>query len=296
MVGFTAFSKGKVKEPREVVNLLSKLFSRFDQLCEDSKVYKVHTIGDCYVIMGYSGRVDKSKRNRGVIIDEAHRVVQTGLEMIDIIREVRESSDDQDLRNLDMRIGIHTGRVVAGIIGSKVVRYDIFGEGVLIANKMESNGIPGRVCVSGETRQLLEQSAEISADYQFEEHKTFQLASISKQVTSWAVSRRERESMDSGVASSDFNRSHSDANRIEEQSQEDSSNAYIEPEDNVEGSRRNMIKNGTNIKILPKPESSESAGSSSSQKQLMAGSTPSSQPKKSVNKDGMINFENQISK
>ena len=85
--------------------------------------------------------------------------------MIDIIREVRESSEDQDLKNLDMRIGIHTGRVVAGIIGSKVVRYDIFGEGVLIANKMESNGIPGRVCVSGETRALLEQSREISAEY-----------------------------------------------------------------------------------------------------------------------------------
>ena len=47
-----------------------------------------------------------------------------------------------------MRIGIHTGRVIAGIIGSKVVRYDIFGEGDLIANKMESNGIPGRVCIS----------------------------------------------------------------------------------------------------------------------------------------------------
>jgi len=47
-----------------------------------------------------------------------------------------------------MRIGIHTGRVIAGIIGSKVVRYDIFGEGVLIANKMECNGIPGRVFIS----------------------------------------------------------------------------------------------------------------------------------------------------
>jgi class 3 adenylate cyclase len=283
MVGFTAFSKGKVKEPREVVNLLSKLFSRFDQLCEDSKVYMVHTIGDCYVIMGYSGRVEKSKRTRAVIVDEAHRVVQTGLEMIDIIREVRESSEDQDLKNLDMRIGIHTGRVVAGIIGSKVVRYDIFGEGVLIANKMESNGIPGRVCVSGETRALLEPS-EISA-YQFEEHKTFQLASISKQVTSWAVSRRERESMESGVASSEYNRSHSDANRIEEQSQEDSSNAYLEPEDNVEGSRRNVVKSSTNTKVPPKPDSSESAGSSSSQKQLLAGSTPPSQPKKSTTKE-----------
>lgn len=57
-----------------------------------------------------------------------------------------------------MRIGVHTGRVVAGIIGSKVVRYDIFGSGVLIANKMESNGIPGKVCISEDTRSLISKS------------------------------------------------------------------------------------------------------------------------------------------
>jgi len=74
MVGFTSFSKN-VKDPREVVNLLSKLFSRFDQLCEENKVYKVHTIGDCYVIMGYNGKIDKSKRFRGVVVDEANRVI-----------------------------------------------------------------------------------------------------------------------------------------------------------------------------------------------------------------------------
>jgi class 3 adenylate cyclase len=106
-------------------------------------VYKVHTIGDCYVIMGYNGRIDKNKRSIGVVVDEAYRVCITGLEMIDIIVEVRDSDEKGDLSALDMRIGIHTGRVVAGIIGSKVVRYDIFGDGVLIANKMESNGIPG---------------------------------------------------------------------------------------------------------------------------------------------------------
>lgn len=154
VVGFTSFSKN-VKDPREVVNLLSKLFSRFDQLTEENKVYKVHTIGDCYVIMGYNGRVEKTKRNRAVVVDEANRVIQTGLEMIDIIKEVRESSEEVLLKDLDMRIGIHTGRVVAGIIGSKVVRYDIFGDGVLIANKMETHGIPGRVCISEETRRIL---------------------------------------------------------------------------------------------------------------------------------------------
>ena len=70
MVGFTAFSKN-VKDPREVVQLLSKLFSRFDQLCEENRVYKVHTIGDCYVIMGYNGKIDKSRRSKNVVIDEA---------------------------------------------------------------------------------------------------------------------------------------------------------------------------------------------------------------------------------
>ena len=54
-----------------------------------------------------------------------------------------------------MRIGIHTGRVVAGIIGSKVVRYDIFGEGVLTAYKMETNGEAGQVNISDDTRKLL---------------------------------------------------------------------------------------------------------------------------------------------
>ena len=160
------------------MNLLSKLFSRFDQLTEENKVYKVHTIGDCYVIMGYNGRVEKSKRSRAIVVDEANRVIQTGLEMIDIIKEVRESSEEVLLKDLDMRIGIHTGHVVAGIIGSKVVRYDIFGDGVLIANKMETHGIPGKVCVSEETKRILLQQPDILAEYQIDFHKVVDLKAI----------------------------------------------------------------------------------------------------------------------
>jgi class 3 adenylate cyclase len=63
--------------------------------------------------------------------------------MIDIITEVRNNSSNPDLKELNMRIGIHTGKIVAGIIGTQIVRYDIFGSDVLIANKMESNGLPG---------------------------------------------------------------------------------------------------------------------------------------------------------
>lgn len=93
MVGFTQFSNN-VKDQREVVALLSKLFSRFDQVCDEKRVYKVHTIGDCYVIMGYGNnpraRVDKGRRSRADASEEAHRVIQTGFEMIDIIKEIRE--------------------------------------------------------------------------------------------------------------------------------------------------------------------------------------------------------------
>ena len=195
MVKFTAFSKN-AKDPREVVNLLSKLFSRFDQLCEQNKVYKVHTIGDCYVIMGYNGRMEKSRRNLAAVVDETTRVIETGLEMIEIISEVRNASENLDLKELDMRIGVHTGRVVAGIIGSKVVRYDIFGEGVLIANKMESNGNPGQVCVSSDTRDVLMKNPETVRIYSFTPHNTVALPKINRTIQTFIVDHRS-DSFDS---------------------------------------------------------------------------------------------------
>ena len=100
----------------------------------------MHTVGNKYVVMGYTGKVEKSRRNRAVVIEEAVRVINTGLEMVEIMNEIREQSEILAYKTLDMRIGVHTGKVVAGIIGSKVVRYDIFGEGVLIGNKMEQSG------------------------------------------------------------------------------------------------------------------------------------------------------------
>ena len=122
------------------------------------------------MIMGYNGRIDKNKRSQNMVVDEANRVIQTGFEMIDIISEVRNQSDNLSIKDLGMRLGIHTGKVVAGIIGSKVVRYDIFGNGVLIANKMESNGIPGKVCISEDTRSLILSNPEYAREYYFTHH------------------------------------------------------------------------------------------------------------------------------
>ena len=70
-------------------------------LCEEKRVYKVHTIGDCYVVMGYNGRVDKTKRGRAVVVDEASRVVQTGFEMLQIIEDLKVAAENgRDVREV----------------------------------------------------------------------------------------------------------------------------------------------------------------------------------------------------
>ena len=148
IVRYTDF--GNKHEPVEVVSMLMELFKNFDHATKACHVYKVHTIGDCYVVMGFNGKVSMNERN---YYEEAKNVCKMGEEMITIIRDVRKKVN---FELLDMRIGIHTGTVIAGIIGSSVVRYDIFGSDVLIANKMESAGTPGRINISEETKKILE--------------------------------------------------------------------------------------------------------------------------------------------
>lgn len=143
--------------------------------------------------------------------------------MIDIIKEVRESSDNPDLKMLDMRIGIHTGRVVAGIIGSKVVRYDIFGNGVLIANKMESNGIAGKVCISEDTKRIIQRSPDIAENYYFKPHEIVELSKIGKKIQTYIIepitssvgSESDNESVDLSEYYSELSESKSGSSIIE---------------------------------------------------------------------------------
>lgn len=99
-------------------------------------VYKLYTIGDCYVVMGM---MDSNDRNEAL---EAKNVVEMGFEMINIIKRVRTYIN---FDKLDMRIGVHTGKIIGGVLGTDIVRYDIYGPDVLIANKMESKGEKGQV-------------------------------------------------------------------------------------------------------------------------------------------------------
>ena len=97
IAGFTKYSAGV--KPQDVVKMLKNLFTEFDKVCVKHKVYKVYTIGDCYVVMGFLQAKDRDP------VREAKNVVNMGLSMIEIIRNVRSLINFQEL---DMRIGIHT--------------------------------------------------------------------------------------------------------------------------------------------------------------------------------------------
>lgn len=92
--------------------MLSKLFTKFDKECVRHKVYKVYTIGDCYVVLGF---INANQRN---IIEEAKNVVKMGQSMIEIIRVVRQEAN---FVGLDMRIGIHTVKFLILLFLQKLV-------------------------------------------------------------------------------------------------------------------------------------------------------------------------------
>jgi phospholipid-translocating ATPase len=149
IVGFTAYSSGRT--PHEVVNMLSQLFTAFDKECNRLNLYKVYTIGDCYVVMSFL-----DKNNRQPPEKECIDVVELGFKMIEVIGRVRE---EINFSGLHMRIGIHTGKIIGGVIGTGIIRYDLYGHDVLIANKMESSGQQDKIHISEATRVMMERSS-----------------------------------------------------------------------------------------------------------------------------------------
>ena len=148
--------------------------------------------------MGYNGKVEKNRRNKQVVIDEASRVIQVGFEMLDYIKEIGAELRAKHSGEIKIRIGIHTGRVVAGIIGSKIVRYDVLGEGVLITKKLQVNGELDSVCISEDTKNIIMQAPEIASDYYFDEQGVISLSQVGKLIKSFKVTQKETDSFGSG--------------------------------------------------------------------------------------------------
>jgi adenylate cyclase len=120
--------------PAEVVSVLNDLFSRFDLVAEKHGLEKIKTIGDAYMVA--SGIPERCE-------DDAHSIAEFAL---DIREEVRAFNAERGL-SVEMRVGINSGPVVAGVIGRKKFIYDLWGDAVNMASRMESHGLPGRIQV-----------------------------------------------------------------------------------------------------------------------------------------------------
>jgi adenylate cyclase len=140
LAGFTEFAE-KV-DPRNIVGLLDDIFSTFDRLANDLHVEKIKTIGDAYMaVAGVPVRRD----------DHALVMATMALGMLEGFRDVMR---DRGLA-MELRIGMHSGPVVAGVIGRQKFSYDLWGDTVNLASRMESHGEPSRIHVSPATRALL---------------------------------------------------------------------------------------------------------------------------------------------
>lgn len=129
--------------PMEVVSMLNAMYSIFDTLTERNSVYKVETIGDAYMVV--AGAPDKDANH-------AERVCDMALDMVEAITDLKDPSTGQHLR---IRVGVHSGAVVAGIVGLKMPRYCLFGDSVNTASRMESTSIAMKVHISESTKVLI---------------------------------------------------------------------------------------------------------------------------------------------
>jgi guanylate cyclase len=128
--------------PRTVAGILDEIFAHFDALVDKHGVEKIETVGDEYMAAcGVPRRCD----------GHAQAVARLALDMCDYMRARNERSE----RKLDIRIGIHSGPVVGGVIGRKKFAFELFGDTVNTANRMQSHGEPGKIQVTRRTYELI---------------------------------------------------------------------------------------------------------------------------------------------
>ncbi|KAJ8715643.1 hypothetical protein PYW07_010125 [Mythimna separata] len=163
--------------PMEVVSMLNAMYSIFDTLTERNRVYKVETIGDAYMVV--SGAPEKEDNH-------AEKVCDMALDMVDAITDLKDPSTGS---HLSIRVGVHSGAVVAGIVGLKMPRYCLFGDSVNTASRMESTSEAMRIHISQTTQELL------SPSYMVTERGEIQVKGKGAMKTYWLEGRESRPSL-----------------------------------------------------------------------------------------------------
>lgn len=146
IVGFTKMSANK--SAHALVGLLNDLFGRFDRLCEDTKCEKISTLGDCYYCV--AGCPEPRA-------DHAYCCIEMGLGMIKAIEQFCQEKKEM----VNMRVGVHTGTVLCGILGMRRFKFDVWSNDVNLANLMEQLGVAGKVHISEATAKYLDDRYEM---------------------------------------------------------------------------------------------------------------------------------------
>jgi class 3 adenylate cyclase len=140
IVGFTRYTE--TVSPKQLISLLNSVFTKFDDLSQKHQAEKIKTIGDAYIAVA------------GVPIQSSNHAEQMAALALDMQQVIARHNCDTG-QSLQIRIGLHSGPVVAGVIGKQKFAYDLWGDTVNTAARMEAHGIAGEIQVTPETRALL---------------------------------------------------------------------------------------------------------------------------------------------